>query len=42
MSSKGNSRENGDTHWCSRHESVVLCKAGDLMGRGRGGKGTST
>jgi hypothetical protein len=24
VSSKGNFEENGDTHWCSREESVVL------------------
>ncbi len=34
MSSKGNYRENGDTHWCSREESVVLyCKAGECRGK---------
>jgi hypothetical protein len=33
-------RKNGDTHWCSREESVVLySKAGEYMGRGRGQEG---
>jgi hypothetical protein len=38
--SKGNYREYGVAHWCSREESVVLyCKAGEFMGRGRGQEG---
>jgi hypothetical protein len=41
LSSRGNSRENGDTHWCSRKEGISTVRLASVWEEGEGRKGMS-